>query len=100
MFSDFKGFIGGTYAYIGTRSTDFGSSVDPVNPTQVGLPSYNTIGARFGIDNEHYRVTLFGKNLSDSRGITYYVSSGAPGLAGVVNVIQPRTIGVTVNAKF
>jgi outer membrane receptor protein involved in Fe transport len=100
MFSDFKGFIGGTYAYIGTRSTDFGSSVDPVNPTQVGLPSYNTIGARFGIDNEHYRVTLFGKNLSDSRGITYYVSSGAPGLAGVINVIQPRTIGVTVNAKF
>jgi iron complex outermembrane receptor protein len=100
LFADFKGFLGGTYAYVGTRSTDFGSSADPVNPTQVGLPSYNTMAARFGIDNQHYRVTLYGRNLSDARGITYYVSSGTPGLEGGMNVIQPRTVGVTVNVKF
>jgi iron complex outermembrane recepter protein len=100
LFSDFKGFIGSTYAYVGTRSTDFGSSADPVSPTQVGLPSYNTLAARVGIDNPHYRVTVYGRNLSDARGITYYLSSGTPGLEGGMNVIQPRTVGVTVNAKF
>jgi outer membrane receptor protein involved in Fe transport len=81
------------------RSTDFGSSADAV-PTQVGLPSYNSFAARIGLENARYRVTLYGKNLGDSRGITSYQSSGAPGLAGEITVIQPRTIGVTLSAKF
>jgi iron complex outermembrane receptor protein len=66
----------------------------------VSLPSYNTYAARLGLDNTRYRVTLYGKNLSDSRGITSYVSQGAPGLNGDIAVIQPRTIGVTLSAKF
>jgi iron complex outermembrane receptor protein len=64
------------------------------------LPSYNTYAARIGLDNDHYRITLYGKNLGDSRGITSYTSSGAPGLQGTMGVIQPRTIGVTLSAKF
>jgi outer membrane receptor protein involved in Fe transport len=98
-FSNYKGFVGATWSYVGTRSTDFGSSAD-ATPVQVGLESYNTIAARIGLENDRYRVTLYGKNLGDSRGITSYVSSGAPGLAGDITVIQPRTIGVTLSAKF
>jgi outer membrane receptor protein involved in Fe transport len=98
-FSNYKGFVGGTWSYVGMRSTDFGSSADAV-PTQVGLPSYNSFAARIGLENARYRVTLYGKNLGDSRGITSYQSSGAPGLAGEITVIQPRTIGVTLSAKF
>jgi iron complex outermembrane receptor protein len=98
-FSNYKGFVGATWSYVGTRSTDFGSSVG-TTPVQVGLESYNTFAARIGLENDRYRVTLYGKNLGDSRGITSYASSGAPGLAGDITVIQPRTIGVTLAAKF
>ena len=42
---------------------------------QVELPSYNTFDARIGFDNEHYRVTLYGKNLGDTRGITSYTAA-------------------------
>jgi outer membrane receptor protein involved in Fe transport len=97
-FADFKYFVGATWSYVGTRETDFGSDVTLT--TQVRLPSYNTYAARIGLDNARYRVTLYGKNLSDSRGITNYVSQGAPDLNGDVSVIQPRTVGVTLSAKF
>jgi outer membrane receptor protein involved in Fe transport len=97
-FADYKAFFGGTWSYVGTRSTDFGSSVDTLE--QVSLPSYHTYAVRLGLDNDHYRVTLYGKNLADSRGITSYTSSSAPGLMGELGVIQPRTIGLTLSAKF
>jgi outer membrane receptor protein involved in Fe transport len=83
---------------VGGRSTAFAS--DETMTMQVKLPSYNTFGARLGIDNEKYRATLHLKNLGDSRGITDYASSGAPNLNGSIAVIQPRTIGVTLSAKF
>ncbi len=98
-FADYKAFTGATWSYIGTRSTDFASSAATV-PAQVGLPSYDTIAVRAGLENTRYRVTVYGKNLSDARGITDYFSSGAPGLAGELSVIQPRTVGVTLSAKF
>jgi iron complex outermembrane recepter protein len=97
-FADYKGFVGTTWSYVGARRSDFGSSVDLTS--QVALPDYNTIAARAGLENDRYRITVWGKNLSDSRGITSYASSGAPGLAGEIAVIQPRTIGVTLSAKF
>ena len=98
-FANYKGFVGATWSYVGTRSTDFGSSAGAI-PGQVALPSYNSVEARIGLENDHYRVMVYGKNLGDSRGITSYQSGGAPGLAGEITVIQPRTIGVTLSAKF
>jgi iron complex outermembrane receptor protein len=97
LFANMKGFVGGAWSYVGTRSTDFASS-----PTggQLELPSYNTFEARVGIDSAHYRVMLYGKNLGDKRGISSYVDADAPGPAGELTVIQPRTIGVTLTAKF
>ncbi|HEY0747589.1 MAG TPA: TonB-dependent receptor [Steroidobacteraceae bacterium] len=97
-FANYKYFVGATWSYIGTRETDFGTDVTLTQ--QVSLPSYNTTAVRLGLDNDHYRVTLYGKNLSDTRGITNYTNQLAPNLNGTVSVIQPRTIGVTLSAKF
>jgi iron complex outermembrane recepter protein len=97
LFSNWNGFVGATWSYVGTRSTDFGSSA-ATPPTQVGLPSYNTLAARLGVANDRYRVTLYGKNLTDSRGITNY--EGVQSAYQSVSYIQPRTIGVTLDAKF
>jgi outer membrane receptor protein involved in Fe transport len=99
VFAGFKGFVGVTWSYVGSRSTDFASSAG-LTPTQTPLSGYTTEAARIGIDNAHYTVEIFGKNLSDARGITNYVSSGAPNLEGEINIIQPMTLGLTVAAKF
>jgi iron complex outermembrane recepter protein len=97
-FADYKYFVGGTFSYVGARSTDFGS--DETGLLQIALPGYNTYGARVGLDNDRWRWTIYGKNLSDSRGISSYGSSGAPNLNGVGSIIQPRTFGVTLSTKF
>jgi outer membrane receptor protein involved in Fe transport len=97
-FADYKYFVGATYSYVGARSTNFGSDV--TETMQVRLPGYNNYGARVGLDNDRWRFTLYGKNLSDSRGITSYSASGAPNLNGEIAIIQPRTVGVTVSTKF
>lgn len=96
-FGDFDGFVGASWAFVGSRNTDFASSAAAL-PGQVTLPSYNTYGLRVGLENARYRLTLFGRNLSDSRGFTGYTSSGAP--YSTVTVTQPRTIALVLAAKF
>jgi outer membrane receptor protein involved in Fe transport len=97
LFASFKGFVGATWSFVGSRTSDFGSSAAAI-PGQIELPSYNTTALRLGIENDLYRVSLYGKNLSDARGITDYASSGSP--YSEVTVIQPRTIGIVLSAKF
>jgi outer membrane receptor protein involved in Fe transport len=97
LFSNFKGFVGATFSFIGNRFSDFASST-ATTPGQLDLPSYNTTALRFGVESDVYRVSMYVKNLSDSRGITDYAASGAP--YNEVTVIQPRTIGVVLSAKF
>jgi outer membrane receptor protein involved in Fe transport len=101
LFGDFKAFAGATWSYVGARSSDFASAPPAVatgNPGQIVLPSYNTTAVRLGVDKGQYRFTVFGKNLTDARGITDYESAGAP--YSTVTVIQPRTVGATLYVKF
>jgi outer membrane receptor protein involved in Fe transport len=98
-FKDYSAFLGGTYSYVGSRRTDFASSAtDPTGQATVG--SYNQYDARLGLDNGRYRVTLYGKNLSDARGITNYTSAAAGSPYSTVTVTQPLTVGLSLSAKF
>ena len=97
LVTTWKGFVGATWSFVGSRTSDFASSAATV-PGQYELPSYNTTAVRLGVESDHYRVSLYGKNLSDARGITDYESSGAP--YSEVTVIQPRTLGIALSAKF
>ena len=98
--NDYDWFVGGDLAYTGTRYSDFGA--DPTGSMQVRLPSFTTVSARLGVENSKYRVELWGRNLTDKRGITSFGSSTSAGnvIRGNIGVIQPRTIGVTLSAKF
>ena len=40
------------------------------------------------------------KNLTDERALIGYGSSGAYGLYGSATIIQPRTVGARIAAKF
>jgi outer membrane receptor protein involved in Fe transport len=99
-FGDYNGFAGATWAYVGSRSSDFSTS--PATATtpsgQAVLPSYSTYAARLGLENDHYAFMLYGKNLTDSRGFTNYASSGSPYSA--VTVTQPLTVGFTASVRF
>ncbi len=98
LFKGVKGFVGATWSYVGSRSSDF-SSIAAAPP--VVLPSYNTTAVRLGLENDRYRVMLYGKNLSNANGITDYTSAvdgGAP--YSTISVIQPRTVGLALSAKF
>ncbi|HEX8782326.1 MAG TPA: TonB-dependent receptor, partial [Steroidobacteraceae bacterium] len=96
-FGNFNAFVGATWSYVGSRSSDFASSA-ATPPGQVVLPSYSTYDARLGLENGRYRITLYGKNLSDSRGITDFSSSGSP--YSTIAVTQPLTVGLSLSAKF
>jgi len=97
-FGRFSGFVGATWGYVGSRSTDFSSAVTPTGQFMIG--SYSSIDARLGLDSDHYRVTLYGKNLGDSRGITNYSSAAAGAPYSTVSVTQPLTFGLSLSAKF
>ena len=64
------------------------------------LPSYNTVNLRAGLENGRWTFELYGKNVGDTRGITYYTNSATPNYGGAVAYTQPRTIGALVTARF
>jgi outer membrane receptor protein involved in Fe transport len=99
-FSDYNMFAGGSWDYIGARWTDF-SSIDGVTPNpRVEMGGYDTVNLQLGLDSTHWQFLLWAKNIADSRGMTNYGSTGTPNLGGSVVWQQPRTLGVTVTARF
>ena len=95
LVADYKGFVGATWSYVGERYSDFSTFF-----SQTLLPSYDTFALRAGVQNAHWLLEIYAKNLGDTRGITDFSPSGAPGPAAVASVIQPRTVGVLLSAKF
>jgi iron complex outermembrane receptor protein len=112
---NFKAFVGATYSFIGSRNSDYATyeylpSLYPpygyLSPGDgyVKLPSYDTFALRAGVEHGQWRFEIYGKNLSDARGITSYASSGATlssgAAGGTINIIQPMTIGALLSVKY
>lgn len=99
-FGDFNGLVGGSVRYQGTVVTAF--SGDPLN-TRVKLPDYTTLDLRAGLESAKYDVMLRLDNVFDERAY----SSGTIGRIspsqniplGAV-VIRPRTVSLTLTARF
>jgi outer membrane receptor protein involved in Fe transport len=101
--SDFNLFTGATWSYFGSRFSDFSSVLLPtgiVPAPRPELPSYNTVNLRAGLESGRWTFELYGKNVGDTRGITYYTNSGTPNFGGYIGYTQPRTIGALVTARF
>ena len=97
-------FAGATWSYIGSRFNDFAATPGATGAFEPEprpeLSSYNTVNLRAGLENGRWAFELYCKNVGDTRGITYYVNSGAPNFGGVIGYVQPRTLGGTVTARF
>jgi iron complex outermembrane recepter protein len=96
-FGETNAFVGATWTYVGDRESDFTGLVG----AQIDVPSYNTVGLRAGLDLNRWRAEVFAKNVGDERGI---VNLGGVGMVTGGNrgavIIQPRTVGVALSAKF
>ncbi len=103
----YDAFAGATWAYTGSRISDFAASPSVVGGAIVfvpdpraALPSYNTVNLRAGLDNQRWTFELYVKNLGDARGITSYGNAGTPNFGGTITLLQPRTLGAAITARF
>jgi outer membrane receptor protein involved in Fe transport len=102
-FGNYNAFAGATWSYLGSRFNDFSATYGATGFTpnpRPELPSYNTVNLRAGLENGRWTFELYGKNVGDTRGITYYTNSATPNYGGAVAYTQPRTIGALVTARF
>jgi len=70
---------------------------------QYSLPSYNTFALRVGVEWKDWSLELYGKNLTDAKGIESfapYSYTVANGLAPSVGLIEPRVIGLVLRGKI
>ena len=74
----------------------------PVTQPQSGLyyrePAFGSLDLNASVSNPRYTVRLYAKNISDTHSYNAFATVNGPQIEGIV--LQPRTIGVSVDAKF
>lgn len=104
VFGDARAYVGGTWRYIGERYSGFSLGLlADIGDTQVELPAYDVIDLRGGVDFDTWALELFAKNVGDERDPLTFGGYGSvpPGpINGEASVLRPRTIGVSVSARF
>ncbi len=97
--------MGVSWIYTGERYTGFRAATDPNDErfpgSHIALPSYSAFNAQISAHFDRFRVSLFGMNLTDEQAISGgYSTGGGYNMTGQGQIIQPRTIGVSVGASF
>jgi iron complex outermembrane receptor protein len=94
--SDWQGLLNGSANYTGNRISDYSGK------TPQAVPAYTTVDLRAGLEHANWTLSVYGKNLGDSRGILTLHSETLTASANPfgASVITPRTIGVELSAKF
>jgi len=93
--------IGGVVGYIGQRRSDFSQVADVLD-----VPAYTTLGLNAGVEIGKARISVYGKNLTDTRGLNHANALGTASVANPVGnpigagTIQPRTLGVDLAFRF
>jgi len=92
-------YVGGNLGYTGDRPAGFGNRAPDGSIREA--EAYTTVNLRAGVEFERFTVEVYGKNVTDEEGVTDINDAGAlpNGLIGV-GYIRPRTIGVSVGARF
>lgn len=95
------GFVGGSVRYVGDRESGFitGSPANFVRPV---LPAYTTVDLRAGLSYQRFTLEAYVKNVGDVRGLNNLTSLDLSGYMNpwTASVIQPRTVGVSLSARF
>jgi outer membrane receptor protein involved in Fe transport len=94
-----RAYVGGSLGYTGERTVEFNSRA--ADGSLRRLDSYVTFDLRAGVYAGRWSVELYGKNLSNERGVTAIGAAGfLPNDALPLGWIRPRTIGVSVGTRL
>jgi outer membrane receptor protein involved in Fe transport len=104
VFDGWSAKFGGDYSYQGDRTSDFASSD---GQDRITLPAYGVLNLNAMLMEDKYTVSLFFKNVANERGILSSANIASaiadppkPADLSTVAIVQPRTIGVSLAAKF
>jgi outer membrane receptor protein involved in Fe transport len=90
------GHAGINWHYTGRRHSDFDAAVG-----QQRLKAFGQVDAHLGVDIDRFTIDAFVHNLTDSRGIVNLGTLGsAPNGDFAASVIRPRTIGISLRARY
>jgi outer membrane receptor protein involved in Fe transport len=86
-------FVGLNVAHVGERASGFKNA-----PSYYRLPAYTQVDVSGGVRVGRFDVNGYIRNLGDTRG--QLGAAVAPGFPAYVQIVEPRTVGVTVSARF
>lgn len=94
-------YINGSYVYTDEQVAGLPNNDGTVNPASI-LPDYGILNASIGysFDDDNYRISLIGKNLTDEQYYTTYSGGGLPGERYQIARNADRYFGVSFRARF
>jgi outer membrane receptor protein involved in Fe transport len=105
-----RAFVGGSLRYVGKQRAEFRSEVVGIDSNgqpifaplpQRRIPDYATVDLRAGADFGRFTLEAYARNVTNARGITALGDAdGVPDGGILAAFIQPRTIGLSLGAKF
>jgi len=99
---DVEAFLGGTVTYRSKAISSVGGGSNPPNAVPqdfplFGIDSYTLVNLRAGIESDHWRLEVWGKNVFDK----YYWNTAYPAFDAIVRYTgMPATYGVTLGLKM
>jgi outer membrane receptor protein involved in Fe transport len=91
--------VGGSVNYTGERPADLDDRLPDGNIREID--SYTTVNLATGVDFGVWSLELYGKNLTDERGITSVDAGGfLPDGARALGLIRPRRVGLAVGLRW
>jgi iron complex outermembrane recepter protein len=91
--------LGGSLSYTGDRTVAF--SQRAADGSILQADGFLTVNLRAGLYHGRWSVELYGKNLTNERGVTSIDAAGPlPNGALGLSLIRPRAIGVSVGTRF
>jgi iron complex outermembrane receptor protein len=98
------GFVGGGYRYTGSTFSDVGGQTFEGTPAGYPVAAYSVVDLHVGVSSDDLTISLFAKNLTDERAYlspsNYFNDAfGAP-IDIRAPVLQPRTVGISVDKSF
>ncbi|MGA9796278.1 MAG: TonB-dependent receptor [Rhizomicrobium sp.] len=91
--------LGGGLRFVGSRYSDVNHAAD-ARP----IPQYTALDLNAGVSNDRYTVRLFVKNVTSSHGYLTYTPQFNQATGAMTQIeaaiLQPRTIGLSLDAKF
>jgi outer membrane receptor protein involved in Fe transport len=98
MSQDLNGLFDAVTRYVGPRNTAFPG--DPSVNGNYRLPSYGTLDLSAGVSREAWSARLFVRNVANRYAYLFVIPPGGADTPSSNVILQPRTYGLSIDARF